>query len=98
MRVPPRSTASGRVLVFPMENLVKRSDPGLAFVGRLRRIWEPTGMPLVDVAPAYIDARNRGDNPFQPYDLHPDASGMKIAAELIYQALRERKLWAEPAM
>lgn len=81
------------LLVFPMENLIKRSDPGVAFVGRLRRIWEPTGMPLVDVAPAYIDARNRGENPFLPYDLHPDASGMKIAAELIYQALRERDLW-----
>jgi hypothetical protein len=82
------------LLVFPMENLVKRSDPGAAFVGRLRRIWEPTGMPLVDVAPAYIEARKRGDNPFQPYDLHPDVSGMKIAADLVYQALLERNLWA----
>ena len=81
------------LLVFPMENLVKRSDPGLAFVGRLRRIWEPTGMPLVDVTPAYIEASSRGDNPFQPYDLHPDVSGMTIAAELAYQALRERDLW-----
>ena len=81
------------LLVFPMENLVKRSDPGVAFVGRLRRIWEPTGMPLVDVAPAYADARSRGGNPFQPYDLHPNASGMKIAAELVYQALRDRSLF-----
>ena len=80
------------LLVFPMENLIKRSDPGAAFVGRLRRIWEPTGMPLVDVAPAFMEARKRGDNPFQPYDLHPDASGMTIAAELVYQALRERRL------
>jgi lysophospholipase L1-like esterase len=82
------------LLVFPMENLVKRSDPGAAFVGRLRRIWEPTGMPLVDVAPAFIEARERGDNPFQPYDLHPDASGMTIAAELVHQALQERSPWA----
>jgi lysophospholipase L1-like esterase len=80
------------LLVFPMENQTKRSDPGAAFVGRLRRIWEPTGMPLVDVAPAYIEARQRGENPFQPYDLHPDASGMTIAAELVYQALAERDL------
>jgi hypothetical protein len=50
-------------------------------------------MPLVDVAPAYIEARQRGENPFQPYDLHPDASGMTIAAELVYQALAERDLW-----
>jgi lysophospholipase L1-like esterase len=82
------------LLVFPMENLVRRSDSGAAFVGRLRRIWVPTGMPLVDVTPAYIEARRRGDNPFLPYDLHPDASGMTIAAELVYQALLERQLWA----
>jgi hypothetical protein len=49
-------------------------------------------MPLVDVAPAYIEARNRGDNPFLPYDLHPDTSVMRIAAELVYQALRDRSL------
>jgi hypothetical protein len=82
------------LLVFPMENLVKRSDPGAAFVGRVRRIWEPTGMPLVDLAPAFIAARERGDNPFQPYDLHPDVSGMKIAAEHADQAIRELSLWA----
>jgi hypothetical protein len=81
------------LLVFPMENLIKRSDPGNAFVGRLRKIWEPTGMPLIDVAPAYLEARQRGDNPFQPYDLHPDTSGMTIAAELVYRTLRERNLW-----
>jgi hypothetical protein len=50
-------------------------------------------MPLIDVAPAYLEARQRGDNPFQPYDLHPNTSGMTIAAELVHRTLRERNLW-----
>ncbi len=77
------------LVVFPMENQIRRDYPQLVFAERLREIWEPTGHPLVDLEPAYRAALEAGDNPFLPYDLHPNALGMRIAAEAIYQAIRD---------
>ena len=80
------------LLAFPAENHVKRDYPHLVWGERLREIWAPTGMPFVDVEPAYRAALKDGHNPFLPYDLHPSALGMRIAAEQLLEVITSRDL------
>ena len=80
------------LLVFPMENQMKLAIPPSVWGDRLREIWAPTGMPLVDVEPAYRAALAAGQNPFLPYDLHPSALGMRIAAEQLLEVITKRDL------
>jgi hypothetical protein len=51
-------------------------------------------MPFIDVEPAYRAALKAGQNPFLPYDLHPSALGMKIAAEQLFEVIASRDLLA----
>jgi lysophospholipase L1-like esterase len=86
------------LLLFPMENQLKRSYPDLVWAERLREIWAPTGFPLVDLEPAYRREREAGRNPFLPYDLHPNAHGMEIAAAALHdEILRQGYLGLERA-
>jgi lysophospholipase L1-like esterase len=78
------------LLVFPMEVHLRGSYEEMVFAKRLAEIWAPTGFPFVDLEPAYRAALDRGDNPFLPYDLHPSVLGMEIAADALYQEIRER--------
>jgi lysophospholipase L1-like esterase len=84
------------LLAFPMENQVRREYPEMARVwgDALREAWGPTGLPLVDLEAAYREATAAGgpDDPWLPYDLHPNARGMAIAAEAVRAAIRERGL------
>lgn len=80
------------LLAFPMENHVKLDFPRLLWSERLREIWAPTGMPFVDVEPAYRAALKAGQNPFLPYDLHPGPLGMRIAAEQLLEVITRRDL------
>ena len=82
------------LLAFPMENHVKHDYPHLVWGERLREIWAPTGMPFIDVEPAYRAALKAGQNPFLPYDLHPSALGMQIAAEQLLEVITSRDLLA----
>jgi hypothetical protein len=75
------------LMVFPMENQIKRTYPDLVWAEKLREIWEPTGFPMVDVEPAYRRARESGRNPFLPYDQHPGPYGMEIAADALYNEI-----------
>lgn len=72
---------------FPMEEEIRRPPGGIALGPHLAEFWEPTGWPMVDLQPLYRAALARGENPFLPYDLHPNAAGMRIAAEALHQAL-----------
>lgn len=76
------------LMAFPMENQIRRDYPDMVWGERLEKIWEPSGMPFVDLEPSYRQALARGRNPFLPYDLHPSAEGMRIAAEELVPALR----------
>jgi lysophospholipase L1-like esterase len=78
------------LLAFPSENEVRHEFPKLIFAEKLREIWAPTGFPMVDLTSAYRDSRRAGENPFLPYDLHPNAVGMRIAAGAVYDVIRER--------
>jgi lysophospholipase L1-like esterase len=80
------------LLAFPMENQIKLDFPHMVWGAKLREIWAPTGMPLLDVEPAYKAALAAGNNPFLPYDLHPNAAGMTIAAEQLLGAVEEHDL------
>ncbi len=71
------------LLVFPAENQVKRGSGESLLTERLREVWEPTGLPLIDLEPAFREAHRAGEKPFLPYDLHPSPAGMRIAAELL---------------
>jgi lysophospholipase L1-like esterase len=82
------------LLVFPDENWVRRDWPSLAYGERLREIWAPTGMSFVDLTSAYRDALEAGVNPFLDYDQHPNASGMRIAAEALHRVIVEQRLLA----
>jgi hypothetical protein len=77
------------LLVFPMENEIKHRFPDMHMSQTLQAIWAPTGMPFVDVGPAYRRALESGENPFLPYDLHPNRSGMRIAAEHVLSAVEQ---------
>ncbi len=85
------------LLVFPMENQIKLDFPEMALTETLRALWAPTGMPFVDLEPAYRAALERGENPFLPYDLHPNATGMRLAAEALYDSLAAHGLLPPPA-
>lgn len=84
------------LIAFPNENQIRHDFPRLRYAERLREIWSPTGLPFVDLGPAYRAALESGDNPFLPYDLHPNAKGMEIAAEAVYRAVREAGLLGLP--
>ncbi len=78
------------LLVFPSENEVRHDFPKLVFGEKLREIWAPTGFPMIDLTPAYRASLRAGENPFLPYDLHPNATGMRIAADALYAVIREQ--------
>jgi lysophospholipase L1-like esterase len=80
------------LVAFPMENHVKRDYPRLVWGERLREIWAPTGMPFIDLEPAYRESLREGRNPFLPYDLHPNPVGMRIAAEQILDVITTHHL------
>jgi lysophospholipase L1-like esterase len=82
------------LLVFPMENQLTLDLPSSVWGDRLREIWAPTGMPIIDVEPAYRAALAAGQKPFLPYDLHPSPLGMRIAAEQLLDVIRSRNLLA----
>ena len=78
------------LLVFPGENEVRHDFPELVFGERLAEIWAPTGFPFVDLTSRYRASLRAGENPFLPYDLHPNAVGMRIASDALYEVIRER--------
>jgi len=80
------------LLAFPMEVQVRADDPSPLLAEELSRIWGPTGMPFIDLEPYYRRALEAGENPFLPYDLHPNAVGMHIAADAVYRAIDEHGL------
>ena len=80
------------LLAFPMENQLLLDLPAAVWGDRLREIWAPTGMPFIDLEPAYRAARKAGKNPFLPYDLHPSPLGMQIAAEHLLDVITSRDL------
>ncbi len=82
------------LVAFPMENHIALDFPKLVWGQRLREIWAPTGMPFIDLEPAYKAERKAGQNPFLPYDLHPSPLGMRIAAEEILAVITSRDLLA----
>lgn len=75
------------LLIFPSENEVRRDYPNLVFGDKLREIWEPTGLPIIDLTSAYRTSLAAGENPFLPYDLHPNATGMRIAADALHTVI-----------
>jgi hypothetical protein len=75
-----------------MENQLLREYPQMVWGERLRELWAPTGMPFIDLEPAYRAALVAGHNPFLPYDLHPNALGMQIAAEHLLDAIERHGL------
>ena len=77
-------------MAFPMEAHLRGSYEEMVFAERLAELWAPTGFPFIDLEPAYRAALDRGDNPFLPYDLHPSALGLEIAADALAEAIRER--------
>lgn len=85
------------LLAFPMEALVRAEDPPRLEAEELSRIWEPTGMPFIDLQPAYRRALEAGENPYLPYDLHPNAVGMRIAADAVYRAIEAHDLLPDQA-
>ena len=94
------SAAAQRVpvilMLFPMENEVRLDFPDMPLAKHLRRIWSATGMPFIDLGPAYSTALSEGRNPFLPYDLHPNAAGMQIASEHLLDAIEERGYLERP--
>jgi lysophospholipase L1-like esterase len=68
------------LMAFPMENEIRFEFPAMRMADDLREAWGPTGMPFIDLGPAYREALEAGRNPFLPYDLHPNAEGMQIAS------------------
>ena len=48
--------------------------------------------PFIDLEPAYRRSLETGENPFLPYDLHPNAVGMRIAADAVYRAIEKHAL------
>jgi hypothetical protein len=78
------------LLVFPSENEVRHEFPKLVFAQKLREIWAPTGFPIIDLTLSYRASLRAGANPFLPYDLHPNEVGMRIAANALYDVIRQR--------
>jgi lysophospholipase L1-like esterase len=79
------------LLVFPGENEVRRDYPDLVFAQKLREIWASTGFPIIDLLPLYRASLRAGENPFLPYDLHPNAVGMRIAADQLFEVIRAHR-------
>ena len=48
------------LLAFPMENQLRGHDLNVRYAVHLQRIWEATGMPFVDVEPAFRQALDDG--------------------------------------
>lgn len=84
------------LISFPMENQIRQSQPASAYIDALRRAWEPTGNPMIDLAPLYRDSLAEGRNPYLPYDLHPGPLGMQIAADAIEAEIRRQGLLVPP--
>ena len=78
------------LLVFPSENEVRHDFPRLVFGERLETIWAATGFPFLDLTAEYRASLRAGQNPFLPYDLHPNAVGMRIASDALYGVIRAR--------
>jgi len=85
------------LMAFPMENQMTLEIPPAVWADELRRIWAPTGMPFIDLEPDYRAALAAGRNPFLPYDLHPSALGMQIAAEKLEAVIASHDWLAPPA-
>ena len=47
-------------------------------------------MPFLDLEASYRASLAAGENPFLPYDLHPNAVGMRIAADALYETVWNR--------
>jgi lysophospholipase L1-like esterase len=73
---------------FPGEMQI-RLLPESSWGNRLAQAAERAQLLLVDLEFDYRDALAAGENPYLPYDLHPSAHGMKIAAERLYEAILE---------
>ena len=82
------------LLVFPDETDLKHGPADGAFARRVLALWAPTGQPAIDLEPAYRASLDRGQNPFLPYDLHPSAIGMRLAAGALEAKLVELGLVA----
>ena len=82
------------LMVFPMENEIRFEFPEMKLAEQLRAAWEPTGMPFVDLAPAYRRSLAGGENPFLPYDLHPNATGMRIARDHLLELIDREQYFA----
>ncbi|CAG0956842.1 hypothetical protein GPROT1_00518 [Gammaproteobacteria bacterium] len=86
------------LMVFPSENEVRHDFPALVFGAKLEAIWAQTGFPFIDLTAAYRESLRRGENPFLPYDLHPNALGMRIAADALFETIvAERYLGFGPS-
>ena len=68
------------LVYFPDEGEVVRPGRGFQIPAWLGEVWRTTGMPFVDLGAPFVASRQAGKNPFLPYDLHPNATGMDIAA------------------
>jgi len=66
--------------------------PNMVYEEELRKIWAATGQPYIELISAYQDALDDGNNPFLPYDLHPSEYGMQIAANALYDSIRQHDL------
>lgn len=84
------------LVAFPMENEIVNDYPDLVFAERLREIWEPTGMPFIDLTGEYRASLRAGQNPFLPYDLHPGPIGMRIAAQELHAVIQNGGLLTAP--
>jgi len=86
------------LMLFPMENEIKIDFPEMRMAETLREVWAPTGMPFVDLTAAYRESLRGGANPFLPYDLHPNAHGMKIASDRLLEVIETEDLLVEVAL
>jgi lysophospholipase L1-like esterase len=75
------------LVYFPDEAEVVRPGQGFPLASWLEGIWAPTGMPFVDLGAPFVASRRAGANPFLPYDLHPNATGMDLAARALLPAI-----------
>ena len=76
------------VLRFPMEPEIGRVAQPSLLGRRLAEFASSEGVTYVDLGPPYERARRDGRNPFLPYDRHPNAVGMAIAARELLAPVR----------
>lgn len=80
------------LVVFPDETYLKHGPADGAYARRVLAAWGPAREAFIDLEPAYRVALRRGENPFLPYDLHPNATGMRLAADALEVKLAEAGL------